>query len=53
MCSNRIIPQPDYLWAAFPDGGWSKLDMDTAITQINVILRLVTSLDEKYSAGQL
>lgn len=35
------------------DGGWSKLDMDMAISQINVILRLITSLNDKYSAGQL
>ncbi|KAJ7781949.1 hypothetical protein DFH07DRAFT_1017828 [Mycena maculata] len=48
-----IIPQPDYLWASLSDGGWSKLDVDMAITQINVILRLVTALDEKYIAGEL
>ncbi|TFK36103.1 hypothetical protein BDQ12DRAFT_610386, partial [Crucibulum laeve] len=48
-----IIPQPDYLWAAMTDGGWSKLDIDTAITQINVILRLITSLDEEFAAGKL
>jgi hypothetical protein len=35
------------------DGGWSKLNIDMAIEQINVILRLVDSLNEKYSAGQL
>ncbi|KAF8978894.1 hypothetical protein BDQ17DRAFT_1251286, partial [Cyathus striatus] len=48
-----IIPQPDYLWAAMPDGGWSKLDIDTAVAQINVILRLITSLDAKFQAGEL
>lgn len=53
VISGRIIPQPDYLWASMTDGGWSKLDMDMAISQINVILRLITSLNDKYSAGQL
>ncbi|KAJ7625470.1 hypothetical protein FB45DRAFT_750518, partial [Roridomyces roridus] len=48
-----IIPQPDYLWAAFPDGGWSKIDVDMVVTQINVILRLIKSIDEKYVAGEL
>ncbi|KAF5360072.1 hypothetical protein D9758_007552 [Tetrapyrgos nigripes] len=48
-----IIPQPDYLWAALVDGGWSKLDIPTAVEQINVILRLVTKLDEAYANGQL
>ncbi|KAJ6498296.1 hypothetical protein DFH09DRAFT_1252181 [Mycena vulgaris] len=48
-----IIPQPDYLWAAMVDGGWSKLDVDMAVTQINVILRLVDSLDQKFVAGEL
>ncbi|EKM76178.1 hypothetical protein AGABI1DRAFT_131498 [Agaricus bisporus var. burnettii JB137-S8] len=48
-----IIPQPDYLWAAMSDGGWSKLDMDMVVSQIDVIIRLVTSLNDKYSAGQL
>ncbi|KAJ7594092.1 hypothetical protein C8J56DRAFT_427620 [Mycena floridula] len=48
-----IIPQPDYLWAAMPDGGWSKLDVDTAIEQINIILRLITSLDASFVAGKL
>ncbi|KAJ7768406.1 hypothetical protein B0H16DRAFT_1519750 [Mycena metata] len=40
-----IIPQPDYLWTSMIDGGWSKLDIPTVVTQINVILRLITSLD--------
>ncbi|PFH50387.1 hypothetical protein AMATHDRAFT_145197 [Amanita thiersii Skay4041] len=48
-----IIPQPDYLWTAMSDGGWSKLDLDVAIEQINVILRLITSLDENYIKGIL
>ncbi|KAJ7663031.1 hypothetical protein B0H17DRAFT_952805, partial [Mycena rosella] len=48
-----IIPQPDYLWAAMVDGGWSKLDIPTAIAQINVILRLITSLDARYMLGTL
>ncbi|KAJ7696508.1 hypothetical protein B0H17DRAFT_929184 [Mycena rosella] len=48
-----IIPQPDYLWAAMVDGGWSKLDVNMAVTQINVILRLVESLDLKFVAGEL
>ncbi|KAJ6514987.1 hypothetical protein C8R47DRAFT_961822 [Mycena vitilis] len=48
-----IIPQPDYLWAAMSDGGWSKLDINMAITQINVILRLIVSLDQKFVAGEL
>ncbi|KAJ6518945.1 hypothetical protein C8R45DRAFT_807955, partial [Mycena sanguinolenta] len=53
-----IIPQPDYLWrwfyrAAMVDGGWSKLDVNRAVTQINVILRLIESLDQKFVAGEL
>ncbi|KAF7370477.1 Elongation factor 2 [Mycena sanguinolenta] len=48
-----IIPQPDYLWAAMVDGGWSRLDVDRAVTQINVILRLIDSLDQKFVAGEL
>ncbi|KAL0581659.1 translation elongation factor 2 [Marasmius crinis-equi] len=48
-----IIPQPDYLWAAFPDGGWSKLNISIAIEQINVILRVVEKLNEKYVNGEL
>ncbi|KAF9446851.1 hypothetical protein P691DRAFT_672671, partial [Macrolepiota fuliginosa MF-IS2] len=48
-----IIPQPDYLWAAMPDGGWSKLDIDMAIEQIHVVLRTIVGLDGMYSAGQL
>jgi hypothetical protein len=51
--ARRIIPQPDYLWAAMSDGGWSKLDVNMAVTQINVILRLISSLDAKFVAGQL
>ncbi|KAJ7180802.1 hypothetical protein C8R46DRAFT_1070673 [Mycena filopes] len=47
-----IIPQPDYLWASMVDGGWSKLDVDMAITQINVILRLIKSIDDKFAAGE-
>jgi len=53
MYISRIIPQPDYLWAAIPDGGWSRLDFDTVIEQIEIILRLVQSLDEAYVDGQL
>ncbi|KAJ7879996.1 hypothetical protein B0H14DRAFT_2708176 [Mycena olivaceomarginata] len=48
-----IIPQPDYLWAAMTDGGWSRLDVNMAITQINVILRLIESIDQKFVAGKL
>ncbi|KAF8146494.1 hypothetical protein K438DRAFT_1627853, partial [Mycena galopus ATCC 62051] len=48
-----IIPQPDYLWTSMDDGGWSKLDIQTAVTQINVILRLVASLDARYVNGTL
>ncbi|KAJ7123151.1 hypothetical protein C8R44DRAFT_876333 [Mycena epipterygia] len=48
-----IIPQPDYLWASMVDGGWSKLDVPTAITQIEVILRLITSLDARWLLGTL
>ncbi|KAJ7213217.1 hypothetical protein B0H12DRAFT_1033081, partial [Mycena haematopus] len=48
-----IIPQPDYLWTSMVDGGWSKLDMQTAVTQINVILKLVASLDARYANGTL
>ncbi|KAJ7759143.1 hypothetical protein B0H16DRAFT_1313451 [Mycena metata] len=46
-----IIPQPDYLWAAMVDGGWSRLDVNMVITQINVILRLIDSIDKKFAAG--
>ncbi|KIK58659.1 hypothetical protein GYMLUDRAFT_170794 [Collybiopsis luxurians FD-317 M1] len=48
-----IIPQPDYLWAQMVDGGWSRLDIAEAIEQINVILQLVTSLDDAFTSGQL
>ncbi|KAJ7165857.1 hypothetical protein C8R46DRAFT_900290 [Mycena filopes] len=48
-----IIPQPDYLWTSMVDGGWSKLDIPTAVTQINVILRLINSLDARWVAGTL
>ncbi|KAJ7281364.1 hypothetical protein C8J57DRAFT_1057054, partial [Mycena rebaudengoi] len=48
-----IIPQPDYLWASMVDGGWSKLNVPMAVTQINVILRLIQSIDEKFASGQL
>ncbi|KAJ7911057.1 hypothetical protein B0H13DRAFT_1614943, partial [Mycena leptocephala] len=48
-----IIPQPDYLWSSMVDGGWSKLDIPAAVAQINVILRLITSLDAKYVLGTL
>ncbi|KAJ7091535.1 hypothetical protein B0H15DRAFT_241368 [Mycena belliarum] len=48
-----IIPQPDYLWAEMVDGGWSKLDVPMAVTQINVILRLIESLNNKFMAGKL
>jgi hypothetical protein len=50
---GRIIPQPDYLWAAQTDGGWSKMDLKIVVSQINVILRLISSLDEKFLAGAL
>ncbi|KAF7331548.1 hypothetical protein MKEN_00033900 [Mycena kentingensis (nom. inval.)] len=43
-----IIPQPDYLWAGMVDGGWSRLDIDEAIAQINTIIRLVVKLDARY-----
>ncbi|KAF9267946.1 hypothetical protein L218DRAFT_654296 [Marasmius fiardii PR-910] len=48
-----IIPQPDYLWAAMVDGGWSKLNIPIAIEQVNVILRLVEKLNEQHASGQL
>ncbi|KAJ7504245.1 hypothetical protein B0H11DRAFT_1710049 [Mycena galericulata] len=48
-----IIPQPDSLWALAVDGGWSKLDVDMVVTQINVILRLISALDQKFVAGEL
>ncbi|KAL0071162.1 translation elongation factor 2 [Marasmius tenuissimus] len=48
-----IIPQPDYLWAAFPDGGWSKLNISIAIEQVNVILTLVEKLNAKHVSGEL
>uniref|UniRef100_A0A0W0F6Q9 Uncharacterized protein n=1 Tax=Moniliophthora roreri TaxID=221103 RepID=A0A0W0F6Q9_MONRR len=50
---NSIIPQPDYLWASMVDGGWSKLDIPTAVEQINVVLKLINKLDEKFVAGSL
>ncbi|KAG7095523.1 hypothetical protein E1B28_006261 [Marasmius oreades] len=48
-----IIPQPDYLWTAMVDGGWSKLDIPIVIEQINVILRLVEKLNEQHVFGKL
>ncbi|KAJ7250310.1 hypothetical protein C8J57DRAFT_682098 [Mycena rebaudengoi] len=48
-----IIPQPDYLWASMIDGGWSKLDLPTVIAQINVILRLISSVDARFVLGTL
>jgi hypothetical protein len=47
-----IIPQPDYLWAQVVDGGWSKLDFPTVVEQINIILRLIASLDEAHMNGE-
>jgi len=35
------------------DGGWSKLNTDMVIEQINVVLRLISSLNDKYSDGEL
>ncbi|KAJ7066460.1 hypothetical protein C8F01DRAFT_702812 [Mycena amicta] len=48
-----IIPQPDYLWAAMVDGGWSRLDVGMAVTQVDVILRLIDSIDKQFVAGTL
>ncbi|KAK0469352.1 uncharacterized protein EV420DRAFT_25546 [Desarmillaria tabescens] len=45
-----IIPQPDYLWAAMVDGGWSKLSIPIAVEQINTILRLITRLDSDFAS---
>ncbi|KAJ7476992.1 hypothetical protein B0H11DRAFT_1726823, partial [Mycena galericulata] len=47
-----IIPEPNYLWASMVDGGWSRLDLPTVITQINVILKLISGLDAKYVQGK-
>ncbi|CAK5282383.1 unnamed protein product [Mycena citricolor] len=44
-----IIPQPDYLWAAMVDGGWSKLDIPTVVAQINVIIELIQTLDSNWA----
>lgn len=35
------------------DGGWSKLDMQEVITQINVAIDLIMRLDEKFASGDL
>lgn len=35
------------------DGGWSKLDIDTAVTQIDVILQLITTLDAECTSGRM
>ncbi|KAF7301078.1 hypothetical protein MIND_00671800 [Mycena indigotica] len=43
-----IIPQPDYLWAASTDGGWSRLDMDALMAQMDVMLSLIQKLDARY-----
>ncbi|KAF8231530.1 hypothetical protein L208DRAFT_1276713 [Tricholoma matsutake] len=48
-----IIPQPDYLWASMVDGGWSRVDMREVITQLNVIISLISRLDEKFASGDL
>ncbi|KAF5376007.1 hypothetical protein D9757_008815 [Collybiopsis confluens] len=48
-----IIPQPDYLWAQMVDGGWSRLDVPEAVEQINVILRLLTMINDAFVAGQI
>ncbi|KAK0500026.1 hypothetical protein EDD18DRAFT_1068893, partial [Armillaria luteobubalina] len=45
-----IIPQPDYLWAAMVDGGWSKLSIPVAVEQINTILRLISLLDRDFAS---
>ncbi|RDB28329.1 hypothetical protein Hypma_001521 [Hypsizygus marmoreus] len=48
-----IIPQPDYLWTAQVDGGWSKLDLKMVVVQINTVLRLIESLDRSFLKGEL
>ncbi|PBL03132.1 hypothetical protein ARMGADRAFT_4233 [Armillaria gallica] len=45
-----IIPQPDYLWAAMVDGGWSKLSIPVAVEQINTILTLISRLDRDFAS---
>ncbi|KAJ7745423.1 hypothetical protein DFH07DRAFT_748911, partial [Mycena maculata] len=50
--SPIFIPRPDFLWSAQVDGGWSRLgilDIPTVVAQIEVILRLIYSLDAKHT----
>ena len=44
------MPQSDYLWAAIVDGGWSKLSIPVAVEQINIILKLITRLDNDFTS---
>nr|GAT49925.1 predicted protein [Mycena chlorophos] len=43
-----IIPQPDYLWASMTDGGWSKLDMNALMVEVDVLIALIQKLDARY-----
>lgn len=35
------------------DGGWSKYDHEQAIAQLEVLIRVIKSLDSQYAAGNL
>jgi hypothetical protein len=46
-----IIPQPDYLWASMTDGGWSKYDQDQAVAQLEVLINVITTIDDMWTNG--
>ena len=46
-----IIPQPDYLWASMSDGGWSKYDHGQAVAQLEVLINVITMIDDMWTAG--
>jgi hypothetical protein len=35
------------------DGGWSKYDHEQAIAQLEVLIKVITTLDSQYAAGNL
>jgi len=35
------------------DGGWSKYDHEQAIAQLEVLIKVITTLDSQYAAGKL
>jgi len=44
-----IIPQPDYLWASMIDGGWSKYNHGQAVAQLEVLIKVISTLDKQYA----